>query len=219
MLEIAKKKISAVLKDRRTLQLPLKVLARKHNLAKSTVQKIFNENSIQRLKTRRRKKIVPVVFPEKRPMLSKGDLGEAARQAICAFLLLNGIKVFKPLTEDTPIDLLVLVGTRVLKCQCKYVFPIKKGCHAMNFFSVRKNGPSSKAVKHLYTKDEVDYFLGYCLDNRGVYVLPFEVVKGRRSLHFWILREPKSKNEKSIFDHRKYLDNYRLFLSPHSSAA
>lgn len=127
----------------------------------------------------------------KRPALSKGDLGEAARQTICAKLMMNGLKVFRPMTEDTPIDLLVLRSDgNVLKCQCKYAYPRKNDSHCLNLYSVRKNGPSSKAIRHRYRPDEVDFFLAYCLDNDGVYVIPYAATVGRDEITMWIRRQP-----------------------------
>ena len=64
----------------------------------------------------------PPVVPAPRPELSKADLGEAARQVICAKLMFSGVSVFRPLTEDTPVDLLVLKADgSTAKCQCKYM--------------------------------------------------------------------------------------------------
>jgi hypothetical protein len=138
------------------------------------------------------------VTPKDRPSLSKVDLGEAARQMICARLMLNGIQVFRPMTEDTPIDLLILkTGDVVAKCQCKYIWPAKgKGNHVMNLRSVRKNYQKSTVSIHNYTKQEVDYFLGYCVDNDSVFVIPFESIKGKKSLNFWIMRESAGSNGK-----------------------
>lgn len=137
----------------------------------------------------------PTVEWGSRPDLSKADLGEACRQMICAKLLIRGMKVFRPLTEDTPIDLVVLTDTgRFLKCQCKCIFRSKgQQSHTMNFFSVRKWGPNSKAVQHKYTSDEVDFFLGYCIDNDGVYVVPYSEVDGKKSASIWVTAKPFGK--------------------------
>ena len=123
-----------------------------------------------------------------RPDLSKSDLGEACRQMISAKLIFQGVSVFHPLTEDTPIDLVILTKSgRFLKCQCKCIFRTSgKRSHTMNLTSIRKWGPNSKAVAHKYTANEVDLFLGYCVDNDGVYVIPLSEVGGKSSLTFWI---------------------------------
>ena len=146
-----------------------------------------------------------------RPTLSKADLGEATRQMICARLMLAGVKVFRPMTEDTPIDLLVLLPSgKVLKCQCKYIYPRRVGSHCMNLYSIRKSGPNRKAVRHRYSSDEVDLFLGYCADNDGVYIIPFSVVGGRSELVFWITRSPDQKQQGRVFDSTGYLNAFHF---------
>lgn len=136
-----------------------------------------------------------------RPNLSKTDMGEAARQMICARLLLNEIKVFRPLTEDTPIDLLVLTnGGVVLRCQCKYIFPQPNGSHCMNLYAVRKWGPNAKATKHRYTSNEVDFFIGYSSTDDGIYIFPFDEVCSRQQLTLWLLRSPRGKCQHPGFD-------------------
>lgn len=127
------------------------------------------------------RKVVKEVQATPRPELSKADLGEAARQMITARLMLAGVTVFRPLTEDTPIDLLIMSENKVFKCQCKYIWPSKNGSHRMSLASTRTNNPRKKSYTHLYTSEEVDFFLGYCLDNDSVYVIPFELPQDAES--------------------------------------
>lgn len=125
--------------------------------------------------------------------------------------MLAGVKVFRPLSEDTPIDLLVLRASgRVSKCQCKYLYLGRRGSHTMNCYSIRKNGPGAKAVMHKYTPDEVDFFLGYCSDNDSVYVIPYPDVAGRSILTFWVLREPVGQNGVERVQPSKWLAAYDL---------
>jgi hypothetical protein len=159
-----------------------------------------------------RKVVQPTEFKD-RPKLSKGDLGEAARQMICARLMLHSICVFRPMTEDTPTDLLVLTKSgKVLKCQCKYIFPEKRGSHNMCLYSIRKNGPNRKAVRHVYTSEEVDFFLGYCLDNDSVYVIPYSETRGKQNLIFWVSRSPFGNNQTERFNTETWKETYDLLL-------
>lgn len=146
---------------------------------------------------------------ESRPNLSKADLGEACRQMICAKLMLAGIQVFRPLNEDTPIDLVVLGSATFLRCQCKCVFRGSgKPNHTISFSSVRKWGPNSQALKHNYTREEVDFFLGYCPDNDGVYVIPYADTRGRSYASIWVTSSPLIKNQVCEFNSR--LNAFRL---------
>lgn len=149
-----------------------------------------------------------------RPKLSKSDLGEACRQMICAKLLLQGMVVFRPLTEDTPVDLVILTPTgRFLKCQCKCIFRANgKTCHHMSFCSVRKWGPSNRAVKHTYTPDEVDVFLGYCVDNDSVYVIPYKDTRGRSYANLWVTSGPIL--DRYSEDSKKWCNAFNLLETP-----
>jgi hypothetical protein len=193
--------------DRETLGLTIYQLSKKYGHSKSSVHTIiYGCDNSKVLHASPKRRVVEQVTPMLRPNLSKGDLGEAARQIICARLMLSGVKVFRPMSEDTPTDLLVLRkdGT-VLKCQCKYIYPCSRGNHVMNLFSTRKSGPNSQAIRHRYTTDEVDYFLGYCGDNDGVYVISNRETNGVNQLAFWILREPHGSNGLVSLDMKKRL--------------
>lgn len=145
-----------------------------------------------------------------RPQLSKADLGEAARQMICARLLLAGVKVFRPLTEDTPVDLLVLQGDHALKCQCKLIYPEgKSGTYCLSLCAVRKWGPGARAIKHRYTETEVDFFLGYCLENDSIYVVPFFDAAGRTRITIR-LEMAAGRNQHQPLDMEKYRNNFSL---------
>jgi hypothetical protein len=151
------------------------------------------------------------VRPE-RPELSKADLGEAARQMIAARLMLAGLSVFRPLGEDTPVDLLVLrPDGSALKCQCKAMFVARSGVHVMSLCTIRKWGPNGQVVKHRYAREEVDFFLGYAVETDSVYVFPFGATERfKESLFIWILREPMNRNGSPRFDATSYKNAFDL---------
>ena len=115
------------------------------------------------------------------------------------------------LNEDTPVDLLILLDSCVLKCQCKLIYERPNGSHAMNLYSVRKWGPNAKAVKHLYTAAEVDFFIGYCVADDAVYVVPFADCKGHGDvLRFWINRLPRGVNQHVRYDSSRWRNAFHL---------
>ena len=117
------------------------------------------------------------------------------------------------MTEDTPIDLLVLHrGGSVSKCQCKYMFPTANGSHMLPLCAIRKNGAGSKAVKHVYTAEEVDYFLGYCHDNDTVYVIPFAECRGRSSLKLWVSRQRAGTNGEPAYPIERWVSNFAALM-------
>ena len=187
-------------------------LVREFRLSKSTIHKYIQGCDHSKVKiaspTRR---VVQQTQPLARPELSKGDLGEAARQMICACLMLAGVQVFRPMGEDTPIDLLVLKETgEVLRCQCKYLYPTPQGSHCLHCFATRNDETGRKRRQHRYTNEEVDFFLGYCLDDNAVYVIPWAVAKARLRVFLWILRDPTSANRNGVFDHRPWRNAFQL---------
>lgn len=183
-------------------------------VAKSTLSlwlKPFPAPAKNPLKTRDSRGPERAVFGPNRPHLSKADIGEAARQMIIARLLLAEIAVFKPVTEDTPVDLLVLTPSgRALKCQCKCLYVKKNGSHAFALVSIRKWGPGKKAVAHKYTAEEVDFFLGYSIQTDDIFVLPFSECRGRSALTLWLCNTPKSKNSHKHFDHTPWKNAFHL---------
>ncbi|MFA6234099.1 MAG: group I intron-associated PD-(D/E)XK endonuclease [Bacteroidota bacterium] len=187
-------------------------LVAKFGLSRSTIFEIIrncNNSKVKRAAPHR--KVVESIIPMKRPDLSKVDLGEAARQMIAARLMLAGVQVFRPMTEDTAIDLLVLSSLgKPLKCQCKYLYYPKNGsgCHVLSLSASRSNRKG--AVAHDYTADEVDFFLGYCQDNDAVYVIPFSICRGRGGLNMWILRKPQGKNDNESFDCSEWKSAFHL---------
>jgi hypothetical protein len=203
---------AAIKVDRETNGSTLYDLASRYGLSKSTTFNIIrgcDASKVKRASPKRR--VVQPITGVDRPLLSKTDLGEAARLLICARLMLNGVKVFRPLTEDTPTDLLVLKGDNsIARCQCKYIYPTAIGCHNMNLTSVRKSGPNTKAKTHRYTLAEVDFFLGYCLDNDSVYVIPNRDTNGVKCLAFWVLRDSVGRNGGNALDTSKCRSAYGL---------
>jgi len=185
----------------------------RHQLSRGTAYKAIadmDDSKVVRASPSRRV-VAPVECPP-RPPLSKANLGEAARQIIAARLMLAGLSVFRPLMEDTPVDLLVLRPDGVaLKCQCKCMYTGRSGVHYMNLFTVRKWGPGAKAVRHVYTRDEVDFFLGYVTETDAVYVFPFDVTARFKSkLSTWLLREPTNHNGSQPFDASPFKSAFHL---------
>jgi len=199
--------IIELMRKERTAGKTISELTKKFECSRGTVHLYVKDCPYLKIKVPRKKRI-PETFPVKRPNISKGDLGEAARQSIIAKLMLNEISVFRPLSECTPIDLLVLKKDgSVVKCQCKYIYPTKKGSHELrNSSNGRKE--SRNKHRHIYTKEDIDFLIGFCLDNEGVYIIPIEDIKNRYVLTLWINREPISRCLKKHFNGNLYKNKF-----------
>lgn len=203
----------AIRVDREEHGFTLTRIMERHGLSRSTAYLAIEglDGSKVRRASPSRRVVAPIDVPP-RPPLSKGNLGEAARQVIAGRMLLAGLTVFQPIGEDTPVDLLVLRPDGVaLKCQCKVMYIAKTGVHVMPFCTIRKWGPNAKAAPHRYTRDEVDFFLGYAVEVDAVFVFPFDATAHfKASMTVWLLREPANNNGKSRFDAAPYRNAFHL---------
>lgn len=192
----------------------LTLIAEKIGFSKSIVSVYSKGITIDKVISREHliEKVKPINI--KKLDLSKTDIGEASRQLICARLMFNGLSVFKPITEDTPVDLLLInKNNKILRCQCKFIYLNKNGGHTLLFCTVRKNNVSKKAKVHVYTDKDVDFIIGYCIDNDSLYIVPIKEVNNRRSVTLWLLREPTGRSQYEHFDYKKYENRYELLLN------
>lgn len=208
--------MKAIRVDREERGMTLTTIMARHGLSRGTAYKAIedmDDSKVVRASPTRR--VVPPFVRPPRPPLSKANLGETARQLIAARMMQAGLYVFQPLGEDTPVDLLVLRDDGVaLKCQCKTMFVNANGAHVMPVCAVRKWGPNAKVVKHRYTREEVDFFIGYAFDVDCAYVFPYEVTAHIKTmLYTWILRQPMGRNQRLPFDVTPYRDAYYLLSS------
>jgi hypothetical protein len=208
------KKLEAIRVDREEHGFSLTMIMEKHGLRRSTAYSAIKDldgSKVQRASPTRRV-VQPLDVPP-RPPISKANLGEATRQLIAGRMLAAGLGVFQPIGEDTPVDLLVLRSDGVaLKCQCKTMFVDKKtDVHFMPLISVRKWGPNAKAVPHRYTREEVDFFIGYAHEVDTMFVFPFEATaQFKARLSVWLLREPMNHNQHDRFDPSPFKNAFHL---------
>ena len=203
----------AIRVDREEHGFTITKIMERHGLPRTTAYSAIvglDASKVQRASPSRRV-VQPLDVPP-RPPLSKANLGEAARQVIAGRMLLAGLTVFQPIGEDTPIDLLVLRPDGVaVKCQCKAMYVGKSGVHVMPFCTIRKWGPNTKAVPHRYTRDEVDFFLGYAVEVDTVFVLPFDATAHfKSSMTIWLLRQPMGNNGQPPFNATPYANAFHL---------
>lgn len=188
-------------------------IAKMYHIGRSSAWSIVKDcdhSNVKRASPTRR--VVKDIKPSiKRPNISTTDFGEAARNIVVGKLMLKEISVFRPASEDTSVDLLVLKkdGT-ILKCQCKSMWVSKNGSHILKL-TRRKKGTGDRNTRVKYSSEDVDFFLGYCLENDSVYVVPYLVTKDVKTvLSIWVLREPC--NRSSGFDYGKYKNNFELLI-------
>jgi prevent-host-death family protein len=128
------------------------------------------------------------VFVEHDPNL-KGNVAELAFAAEAARL---GLSVLKPLTEHERYDLVLGLGGRLLRVQCKWA--AKRGEVVCVQSSTSYHSPTQGYVKTTYGPAEVDAVAGYCQDLDRCYLLPIELCAGRNQIH---LRLSRARNNQT----------------------
>ncbi|MBV8762684.1 MAG: hypothetical protein JO257_35690 [Deltaproteobacteria bacterium] len=208
----------AIRVDREEHGFTLGQIMERHGLRRSTAYRSIEGLDASKVKRAApsRRVVQPIEAPP-RPPISKGNLGEAARQILAGRMLQHGLDVYQPIGEDTPVDLVVLrPDGAALKCQCKTMFLTKTGCHFMPLQTVRKWGPNAKAVAHRYTPDEVDFFIGYAFEVAAAFVFPYAATAHlKHNVTAWLLRTPAGNNQHPRFDVTPYREAFHLLAEFH----
>lgn len=121
----------------------------------------------------------------------KGNVAEAV---IAAEAIKLGLAVSKPLTEHCRYDLIFDLGYRLLRVQCKWA-PRRKEVVAVNLAGYRWT-PNGQ-VRSTYTTEEVDAIGVYCEAIDRCYLVPIDLVAGRRAV--WLrLTQPKNRQRAGL---------------------
>jgi PD-(D/E)XK endonuclease len=98
------------------------------------------------------------------------DVGQRTEGAILAELLRRGYRVLLPFGVNQRYDLVLDMGDRFLRVQCK-TGRLRAGVIRFATRSTRRN---SRELSQRGYAGEADVFIVYCPDNRGVYVVPVD---------------------------------------------
>lgn len=84
----------------------------------------------------------------------------------------NGFNLFKPILENGKVDLIVEKNNKYIKIQIKTIQKDKDGRKKIPMRKISHNMGEYK-IK-LYTKKDIDYFVGVDLDTKDIYILPID---------------------------------------------
>ena len=95
-------------------------------------------------------------------------------------LLKNDWEIYVPLLENTKIDCIAIKGNRLLKFQIKTIAFDNRSNY--KYLPVRKISHNQGEYKiHLYTADEVDYFVGADVETEDLYIVPIDFIANYRN--------------------------------------
>jgi prevent-host-death family protein len=116
----------------------------------------------------------------------KGNVAELAIAAEGAKL---GLSVLKPLTEHERYDLVLGIGGRLFRVQCKWAS--KRGDVVHVRLRTSYHSPTRGYVAKTYAADEIDLVAAYCQELDRSYLLPVELFAGRSMVY---LRLERARN-------------------------
>ena len=109
--------------------------------------------------------------------------GAVAEQAIVLAATKIRVPVWRPVAEHGRTDLVLEVGERLLRVQCKW----GRLSPAKDVIKVRVGGSwwsASGYVRRTYTEDEVDLFAVYCGELNRCFLVPSSLLAGKHE--FWM---------------------------------
>lgn len=102
-----------------------------------------------------------------------GDMGEAV--AIAEFVK-RGVCVLTPFGQNVPYDLVIHINNQFLRIQCKTCQKVNE-IGSMKFNICRTDGFTGSHKQ--YTKNDIDYFCLYCVENNYIGLVPVEETGSR----------------------------------------
>lgn len=126
-----------------------------------------------------------------------GNIGEAK---ILFELIHRGINVLLPFGDNCRYDLVADINNKLYRIQVKTIERINNGVITIQCFSA--NYHNNKKKKNIYTHDEIEWLVCYCIENDTSYILT--EFKGSKTFALRI-EPPKNNNKKRINFAEDYL--------------
>jgi prevent-host-death family protein len=120
-------------------------------------------------------------------VLSTNRKGPIAEAKIAAAAIELGIPVLRPIAEHGRYDLALEIAGRILRVQCKWGSLDESGAVIRVQLQSSRTTPTGY-VRTYYRADEIDLVAVYCGGLDRCYLLPIEMVAGRRAIHLRLSR-------------------------------
>jgi hypothetical protein len=135
-------------------------------------------------------------------VLTSNQKGAIAEAHITAEAMKHGMVVWRPVAEGCRYDMILDVGGRLLRTQCKWA--CRRGDVIVVRIRTSRHTPRGY-VRSTYSADEVDGIAVWCDDTRECYFIPIADVDGQGFLH---LRLAPARNNQELLVH--WASQYRL---------
>lgn len=129
----------------------------------------------------------------------KGNVAELAIAAEAARL---GLHVYKPLTEHSRADLVLGIGGRLLRVQCKWA---RKSGDVISVGLATSRRSADGYVRSRCTASEVDAIGAYCDELRSCLLIPIEEVEGQHAVRLRLA--PARNGQRAAL---RWAEHYRL---------
>ncbi|MEK6911088.1 MAG: group I intron-associated PD-(D/E)XK endonuclease [Nanoarchaeota archaeon] len=133
----------------------------------------------------------------------KGDISKAY---VSARLLKAGYILLEPISENSRYDLVIDLKGKFIRIQVKTIYykNDKKVYEMVCYSTTRRN---KNHIRTQYTKDEIDFIIGYNPDNDEIYTFPIKDINGRNQI---IFRNERRANQHSPLNISKYKEFMKL---------
>jgi hypothetical protein len=112
-------------------------------------------------------------------MLTSDQKGAIAETAVAHEAIKLGINVYTPVAEGGRYDMILELGSRLVRVQCKWA-PRQEDVVVLRCYTARRNRDG--LLRRVYAEGEIDALAGYCPELDHCYFLPFELFVGRTTV-------------------------------------
>jgi PD-(D/E)XK endonuclease len=135
-------------------------------------------------------------------VLSTNQKGAIAETRIVAAAVELGIEVYRPVAEGGRYDMILAVGERLLRTQCKWAN--REGDVVVVRARTSRHAPRGY-VTTTYSAAEIDGVAAWCPETAECYFIPIAEIDGRACMH---LRLAPARNNQELLVH--WAAEYRL---------
>jgi hypothetical protein len=122
--------------------------------------------------------------------LTTNQKGAIAETAIEGAAIRLGVDVYRPIMEGGRFDLILGVGWKLLRTQCKWAVRVE---NVIRIWIRTSRHTRHGYVQTTYSESEVDVIAAYCMELHRCYLLPIALVAGQRCIHLRL--EPPQNNQ------------------------